>query len=62
MTTKESMKYLNKQAVVNYMGMTFYVQIEDVRERNGVKEFLVFPVNGDGSIWTSAIKFESEVV
>lgn len=61
MTTKESMKYLNKQAVVNYMGLTFQVRVEDVRERNGVKEFLVFPVHGDGSIWTSAIQFESEV-
>jgi len=54
------MKYLNKQATVNYMGMTFHVRIEDVRERRGVKEFLVFPINGDGSIWTSNIKIESE--
>ena len=61
MTTKESMKYLNKQATINYMGMTFHVRIEDVRERRGVKEFLVFPINGDGSIWTSNIKIESEV-
>lgn len=61
MTTKESMKYLNKLALITHQGLVFQVRIEDVRERQGLKEFLVFPVHGDGSLWTSNIDIIKEV-
>ena len=57
MTIKEEMKYLNKRAMLKYQGLTFLVTIEDVRHKNGVREYLVFPVHGDGSMWTPTLEF-----
>lgn len=59
MTTREMAQMLDVVGLVSYDGLAFAVKVLDVKVTYGTPRYLVQPVNGTGTVWINADRFNA---